>query len=229
MPLRAQSGPTEINFGRGERASSRDVDPVWHYGFLFSPALTVGGGTFAVQRNIVAEQVLGLPREVDVERGLTVGDPSTLLRRRLTRTHALTWGAAGAAVTASAGTRSATRVDEQQPLAVDAREEVGGGDRAGGAGVDEVLLRRHPCQVAGDGDRLVGEDELVTAGPAKMRCHDCSIAPTSQDRPAGVDAGRAIGVLPDRAAWRRCSVPRGQRERLFADAARLGSVSDRHV
>jgi hypothetical protein len=36
-----------------------------------SPALTLGGGTFAVQRNIVAEQVLGLPREVDVEHGLS--------------------------------------------------------------------------------------------------------------------------------------------------------------
>ena len=39
-----------------------DVDPIWHYGYLFSPALTIGGGTFAVQRNIVAEHVLGLPR-----------------------------------------------------------------------------------------------------------------------------------------------------------------------
>ena len=48
-----------------------DVDPIWHYGYLFAPALTVGGGTFAVQRNIVAEHVLGLPREPDVERGLT--------------------------------------------------------------------------------------------------------------------------------------------------------------
>ena len=44
---------------------------MWHYGYLFSPALTIGGGTFAVQRNIVAEHVLGLPREPDVERGLT--------------------------------------------------------------------------------------------------------------------------------------------------------------
>ena len=47
-----------------------DVDPIWHYGYLFSPALTLGGGTFAVQRNIVAEQVLGLPREPDVEHGM---------------------------------------------------------------------------------------------------------------------------------------------------------------
>ncbi len=48
-----------------------DVEPVWHYGYLFSPALTVGGGTFAVQRNIIAEQVLGLPRDINVEQGLT--------------------------------------------------------------------------------------------------------------------------------------------------------------
>ncbi len=44
-------------------------DPaMWHYGFLFAPALTVGGGTGEVQRNIVAERVLGLPHDVDVER-----------------------------------------------------------------------------------------------------------------------------------------------------------------
>ncbi|HWF15642.1 MAG TPA: acyl-CoA dehydrogenase family protein [Acidimicrobiales bacterium] len=35
----------------------------WSRGFLFSPALTVGGGTAEVQRNIVAEKVLGLPRD----------------------------------------------------------------------------------------------------------------------------------------------------------------------
>ena len=46
-----------------------DVSPVWHYGFVFSPALTLGGGTFAVQRNIVAERVLGLPRDINVEEG----------------------------------------------------------------------------------------------------------------------------------------------------------------
>jgi alkylation response protein AidB-like acyl-CoA dehydrogenase len=35
----------------------------WSYGFLFAPALTIGGGTAEVQRNIVAEKVLGLPAE----------------------------------------------------------------------------------------------------------------------------------------------------------------------
>jgi alkylation response protein AidB-like acyl-CoA dehydrogenase len=47
-----------------------DAGP-WHHGFLFAPALTVGGGTGEVQRNIVAERVLGLPHDVDVEAGLS--------------------------------------------------------------------------------------------------------------------------------------------------------------
>ena len=70
LPSGAQTGATEINFPRGE-GEYPDVDPVWHYGFLFAPALTVGGGTFAVQRTIIAEQVLGLPRDINVEQGLS--------------------------------------------------------------------------------------------------------------------------------------------------------------
>jgi len=46
-------------------------DGMWHYGFLFAAALTIGGGTSEVQRNIVAERVLGLPHDIDVESGLT--------------------------------------------------------------------------------------------------------------------------------------------------------------
>ncbi|MGB3411579.1 MAG: acyl-CoA dehydrogenase family protein [Microthrixaceae bacterium] len=40
---------------------------LWNYGYLFAPALTIGGGTGEVQRNILAERVLGLPGDVDVE------------------------------------------------------------------------------------------------------------------------------------------------------------------
>ena len=48
------------------------ADPgIWHYGWLFSQALTIGGGTGDVQRNIIAERVLGLPHDIDVEVGLT--------------------------------------------------------------------------------------------------------------------------------------------------------------
>lgn len=47
-------------------------DPgIWHFGYLFSQALTIGGGTGDVQRNIVAERVLGLPHEPDAEAGLS--------------------------------------------------------------------------------------------------------------------------------------------------------------
>ena len=57
--MRAGAGPLGID------------DPTWAYGYLFSPALTIGGGTGDVQRNILAERVLGLPHDVDVEAGKT--------------------------------------------------------------------------------------------------------------------------------------------------------------
>jgi alkylation response protein AidB-like acyl-CoA dehydrogenase len=42
---------------------------LWHFGFLFSRALTIGGGTSEVQRNIIAERALGLPHDPDVDAG----------------------------------------------------------------------------------------------------------------------------------------------------------------
>jgi alkylation response protein AidB-like acyl-CoA dehydrogenase len=39
----------------GDRAGA------WAYGFLYSPALTIGGGTSEVQRNVIGERILGLP------------------------------------------------------------------------------------------------------------------------------------------------------------------------
>jgi alkylation response protein AidB-like acyl-CoA dehydrogenase len=61
----------------GAGAMLSDVGPLgtdvswWHHGFLFAPALTIGGGTGDVQRNIIAERVLGLPHDVDVDEGRT--------------------------------------------------------------------------------------------------------------------------------------------------------------
>jgi alkylation response protein AidB-like acyl-CoA dehydrogenase len=49
--------------GAGSGPPGAAEDPTWSRGFLFSPALTIGGGTAEVQRNIVAEKVLGLPRD----------------------------------------------------------------------------------------------------------------------------------------------------------------------
>jgi alkylation response protein AidB-like acyl-CoA dehydrogenase len=39
----------------------------WDWGFLYSRALTIGGGTSQILRNIIAEMILELPREIDAD------------------------------------------------------------------------------------------------------------------------------------------------------------------
>ncbi len=77
--LLADAGPAEGRAyagagGTNGTEASADAAPgvawpasMWAKGYLFSRALTIGGGTAEVQRNIIAERVLGLPHDVDVE------------------------------------------------------------------------------------------------------------------------------------------------------------------
>ena len=59
----------------GPSRPPRTLDhPGWYDGYMFAQALTIGGGTGEVQRNIVAERVLGLPHDIDVQQGLSWSD-----------------------------------------------------------------------------------------------------------------------------------------------------------
>ncbi|MHB8378372.1 MAG: acyl-CoA dehydrogenase family protein [Acidimicrobiales bacterium] len=49
--------------GHGPGGIGGDDGRSWYWGFLYSQALTIGGGTSVVQRNIIAERVLGLPKD----------------------------------------------------------------------------------------------------------------------------------------------------------------------
>ncbi len=54
------AGPAGMLTERGPMGAPPDE---WAYGFLYSTALTIGGGTGEVQRNIIAERALGLPHD----------------------------------------------------------------------------------------------------------------------------------------------------------------------
>src|ERR1700677_5035713 len=57
------AGASGMLDGRGPGGIAGEEGRSWSWGFLYAQALTIGGGTSVVQRNIIAERVLGLPRD----------------------------------------------------------------------------------------------------------------------------------------------------------------------
>jgi alkylation response protein AidB-like acyl-CoA dehydrogenase len=60
----AGAGPLDEQAVAGaDGGLSSSSSQLWAFGYLFAPALTIGGGTSEVQRNIIAERTLGLPHD----------------------------------------------------------------------------------------------------------------------------------------------------------------------
>ncbi len=60
----AGTGPLDEESVAGpDGGLSSSSSQLWAFGYLFAPALTIGGGTSEVQRNIIAERTLRLPHD----------------------------------------------------------------------------------------------------------------------------------------------------------------------
>ncbi|MHB8263712.1 MAG: acyl-CoA dehydrogenase family protein [Acidimicrobiales bacterium] len=69
-PLEGLKGMPGVGMSPGEGGLGW-ISLVWSIGYLYSCALTIGGGTTEVQHNIVAERILGLPKDIDIYAGKT--------------------------------------------------------------------------------------------------------------------------------------------------------------
>ena len=58
------AGTSGMIADRGPSGLEGPDGATWYHGFLYAQALTIGGGPSVVQRNIIAERVLGLPKDV---------------------------------------------------------------------------------------------------------------------------------------------------------------------
>ncbi len=70
-------GDTSLSLLGPEGALLSDDAPAgvqWQQRFLFAPAIRIAGGSNEVQRNIMAERVLGLPREQQADRAVAFRD-----------------------------------------------------------------------------------------------------------------------------------------------------------
>ena len=64
----------EDHYGVLADESLSQLDHLFRQGYLFAPGLRIAGGTDEILRNIIAEQVLGLPQEPRMDKGVPFKD-----------------------------------------------------------------------------------------------------------------------------------------------------------
>ena len=70
VAIRDITGADAMVIGQDDAIDGKSITSrSWYSGYMFSKALTIGGGTGEVQRNILGERVLKLPSEPNPQSG----------------------------------------------------------------------------------------------------------------------------------------------------------------